>query len=343
MAKLPDDIIVQMWATLAVWQSPQSTSRAFSEQFGVTRQVATAQLKRLVSEGWLTRSGRPTRPVYAPGPNRLIYFNEPLPIQDEDRIWVERISPYLSLSKSVHALAMYSFTEIVNNASDHSGGSSVFLWVRQSSNYLNVQVVDNGVGIFQHIASQLGLPHPRLSILELSKGKLTTDPERHTGEGIFFTSRMCDYFLIKANDLEFSHQEGAPMDWLLDLPVSETTTGTRVMMHIATDTSRTTLDVFREFSSQDEELGFNKTIVPVRLAKVGTENLVSRSQAKRLTAGFDKFKVVVLDFAEVEEIGQPFADELFRVFARANPNIELIAVNMSRPVAMMRQRVLNPS
>jgi hypothetical protein len=332
-----------MWATAAVHMHAQEMSRAFADRFKVTRQAAAGALKRLVADGWLVRGGSPTRPTYGPGANRLVYFWQTLPVADEDRVWIDQIAPLLTLGSNVRALAMYCFTEIANNASDHSAGSLVFFWVKQGSSYLNIQIADNGVGIFKHIASRLGLPHPRLAILELSKGKLTTDPERHSGEGIFFSSRMCDYFVIEANDLEYSHQIGDAVDWLQDTEEPNTGDGTRVVMHFDTNTSRTTMQVFNEFTSQDGELSFDKTVVPVRLAKIGTENLVSRSQAKRLSAGFAKFRIVVLDFAGVEQIGQAFADELFRVFARANPTIELIPTNMSTFVDMMRQRVLQPS
>ena len=36
----------------------------------------------------------------------------------------------------------------------------------------------------------------RQALFELSKGKFTTDPSRHSGEGVFFTSRMFDDFEI---------------------------------------------------------------------------------------------------------------------------------------------------
>src|SRR5664279_4596717 len=110
-------------------------SRALSERFGVTRQAAVAALKRLAADGWLEKSGRATRPIWAPGPNRLVYFRETLPAQ-EHQVWIDRVGSYLTLSPNVEALAFYCFTEILNNASEHSGGKSVFIWVRQSPEYL---------------------------------------------------------------------------------------------------------------------------------------------------------------------------------------------------------------
>jgi anti-sigma regulatory factor (Ser/Thr protein kinase) len=36
-------------------------------------------------------------------------------------------------------------------------------------------------------------------MLELSKGKLTSEPDRHNGRGLFFTSRLADVFDLHAN------------------------------------------------------------------------------------------------------------------------------------------------
>ena len=73
-------------------------------------------------------------------------------------------------------------------------------------------------------------------------------------------------------------------------------------------------EVFDAFTDP-EEYSFDKTVVPLRLAQYEGEKLVSRSQAKRVANRFERFKRVELDFAGVSEIGQAFADELFRVFA----------------------------
>lgn len=78
-----------------------------------------------------------------------------------------------------------------------------------------------------------------------------------------------------------------------------------------------------------------ETVVPVRLAQYGDEKLVSRSQAKRLLVGLDKFRVVVFNFAEVEAIGQAFADEVFRVFRKQHPDIEIKSLNANEEVTQM--------
>ena len=77
----------------------------------------------------------------------------------------------------------------------------------------------------------------------------------------------------------------------------------------------------------------------VRLQETGTTRL-SRSEARRLVHGLERFREVVLDFGGVELVGQGFADEVFRVWARQNPEVALIPIAMSPPVAFMVERAI---
>lgn len=175
----------------------------------------------------------------------------------------------------------------------------------------------------------------RHAVLELAKGKLTTDPENHSGQGIFFTSRMFDKFAILSGSVYFSHEFNKVEDWILEGDKSQY--GTSVLMKLNNNTSRTSKQIFDHFSSGDD-YAFTKTVVPVRLAQYGDERLVSRSQAKRLLSGVDKFKVVVFDFSGVEAIGQAFSDEVFRVFRNQHPEIELMSLNATKDVEQMIRR-----
>ena len=83
----------------------------------------------------------------------------------------------------------------------------------------------------------------------------------------------------------------------------------------------------------------SKTRIVVRLFAIGTE-FVSRSQAKRLVHGLDKFREVVLDFKGVDLVGQGFADEVFRVWAREHPDVKLIPTDMNDAEAFMVERAI---
>jgi len=114
--------------------------------------------------------------------------------------------------------------------------------------------------------------------------------------------------------------------------------GTAIAMEVDPQTKRTTKEIFDKFTTDLEEYGFDRTVVPIFLAKAGEDQLVSRSQAKRVLARVERFKEVVLNFNDVESIGQAFADEIFRVFANQHPEVHLQVINASQDVHRMINR-----
>lgn len=317
---------------------PRDLVAATADALGLTRQTVITRVRALIGAGYLTKSGS-TRPAYRVGPNRQGIFTYALRGLEEDRVWSHDAAPILrGLPANVIDVCQYGLTEMVNNAIDHSGGARLRVSVDRARDRITLTVSDDGIGIFRKITAALDLPDERLALLELSKGKLTTDPRRHTGEGVFFTSRMFDRFQIASGELVFDHDDAQADDLLDDIEPRYARRGTTVLMEIATRSKRTAKQVFDQFSSGPDDYAFAKTVVPVRLAKVGDENLVSRSQAKRLTQRVERFRTVVLDFAGVASIGQAFADEVFRVFANAHPGIELVPMHAKPAVQQMIRR-----
>ena len=50
--------------------------------------------------------------------------------------------------------------------------------------------------------------------------------------------------------------------------------------------------------------------------------------------------MVVLDFTDVDTVGQAFADEVFRVFRSQHPDVEVVPTNTNEAVARMINRAL---
>lgn len=306
-------------------------------ELGVSRQTIAARLRRMAAEHVIKAEGQGRGRRYELLPLLSVRKSHLLAGLDEHRLWMTDIAPLVSdLAPNVVDIWRYGITEMVNNAIDHSEGQRVVVWVERNALRTVMKVSDDGEGIFQRIQRLMGFYDPRESILELAKGKLTTDPARHSGEGVFFSSRMFDRFSIMSRNLCFSH-EVTHDDWLID--DEREFAGTTVMMMLDNDSPRTTTAIFDQFAAP-EEFTFARTIVPVRLAQHEGEKLVSRSQAKRLTMRFERFQTVVLDFAGVEEIGQAFADEVFRVFQATHPALEMTPVNMTEGVRRMVTRAL---
>lgn len=316
---------------------PRDIAKLASDTFGISRQAVNRHLQLLVEEGCLTSDGKTRSRSYALTP--LESWHRSYAITDglaEDRSWLQDVAPVLrNLPENVVHIWQYGFTEMFNNAIDHSEGSTITVSMEKTAASTTIHITDNGVGIFRKIQGALDLLDERQAPLELAKGKFTTDPRRHSGEGIFFTSRMFDEFAILSGSVYFSHQYGNASDWILEREMPKS--GTAAVMKLNNHTARTTKKVFDQFSSGDD-YGFNKTIVPVVLAKYGDDNLVSRSQAKRLLMRFERFRTVVLDFRGVDSLGQAFSDELFRVFPNLHPEVELVPLNANSSVKRMIER-----
>ncbi len=310
-----------------------------SKVFGISRQAVNGHLRNMVKRGLIEAAGTTRSRRYKLIRQIQEKKYELTPRLEEHEVWESFIAPLLhEVRDTVRRICQYGFTEMLNNAIDHSGGTSVTVSVERSSDDIVLRVSDNGVGIFRKLRDSLGLEDEQHAVFELSKGKLTTDPQRHTGEGIFFSSRAFDRFSILSGGLFFTHSQFSDRDWLLE--TGETAPGTVVRMEISLKSERILKQLFDSFGSDEHPFSFAVTHVPVALAQVGADNLVSRSQARRLVTRLDLFDAVVLDFGGVPELGQAFADEIFRVFANAHPNVNLQWMGANPDVEAMIQRAV---
>lgn len=302
-----------------------------AEHFGITRQAANDHLKSLVNQGLLIASGNTRTRTYKLATTASVEFRYKLsPTLAEDIVWRQDIATFLGgLPDNVLDIWNYAFTEMFNNAIDHSLGSMIEVEIAKSAVDTEMRISDNGIGIFKKIQAAFDLPDEKQAIFELCKGKLTTDVVNHSGQGIFFTSRMVNAFDILSGGVYFSHEIGRETDWMMDM--EGIGSGTSIFLRVDNNTARTIKKVYDQYSVEGS-YGFNKTTVPVKLAKYGTDQLVSRSQAKRVLMRVDQFSQVIFDFTDVEMIGQAFADQIFRVFALEHPSVELHVVHANKDI-----------
>jgi hypothetical protein len=320
-----------------VEKHPNDVAKITAEHFQITRQAVNKHVRRLIIEKCLTETGETRKRIYKLA--ALVEWRKVFTISpnlEEHVLWDKDISSVLQpLPENVMDIWHYAFTEMLNNAKDHSDGQRIAVKISKTAVSTEMMISDNGVGIFKKIQQAFDLPDQRYAILELAKGKLTTDPTRHTGEGIFFSSRMFDRFAIGADKTYYGHKFGDESDWVMDWG----TGGTTVFMELCNHTSRTPKKVFDQYAGPDGDYGFNKTVVPVNLAQYGNDKLISRSQAKRVVARLELFKTIMFDFTGVPTIGQAFADEIFRVFANEHPDISLLTIHANSEVHRMVARV----
>jgi hypothetical protein len=321
-----------------------------TEQTGLTRVAVSRRIKKLADSSYLQRHGTGTRQTYSLGEQRFwlgMQLREAiLQRGGEMAVWERYVAPLLAdLQPNVRSLANTAFTEMLNNALDHSDAQRVLMGLHVQGGQLQLVVADDGDGIFNKIAQSADLFDTRLAILELAKGKYTTAAAGHSGMGIFVSSRMMDGFAIESCGLRFDpHEASMPLprfDWVdVQAQFKPVPVRTVVRMTLALDSTRTSNDVyFKYFEATnvgDAEPGeaFHTTEIPVRLAQLSSE-LVSRSQAKWVLNRATQFKTVILDFEGVVTVGQAFVDEVFRVFATAHPHIRLRTMGMTPEVQKM--------
>jgi anti-sigma regulatory factor (Ser/Thr protein kinase) len=287
-------------------------------------------LQRLLADSHLVRRGktRQTRFFLAPAKSWQKHYP---PGQSESDVWEADVLPQISdLRENALDIWRYCFTEMFNNAVDHSSGTRITVQLKRTVVNAEIAIVDNGVGIFRKIQQAMKFADVRDAALELAKGKFTTDPARHTGEGIFFTSKTLDAFDISSGGVYFTSV--SPM---------KNTKGTAIWMKLRNTSDKSRKEVYDAYASPENNYAFDRTVVPVKMAEHSENDLISRSQAKRLLLRIDRFRTAVLDFGNVNQIGQAFADEIFRVFARRHPGVELQFINANEDISNMIRRAQN--
>ncbi len=318
----------------------QVSGRELRELLGISRQALHVHLRELILSGRIVRTGsnRSARYDLAPRAPSTASLSRELPLigLDESAAY-EEIALLLNvpgaLQRNVEAIVRYAFTEMLNNAIEHSGARTATARISLGSGTLSFEIRDRGIGAFASIASRLGLESEEIAMVELLKGRTTTRPEAHTGEGLFFTSRAADRFVLRSHriQVEWSAVVG-------DVFVSKKRfiEGTEVRFLVRRSTRRKLEDVFGEFAPAEFDYRFEKTRLFVKLLR---RSYVSRSEARRLLVNAEKFREIVLDFREVESVGQGFADEVFRVFTSRNPAIRIRTENTNDVLEAMFHHV----
>lgn len=314
-----------------------------AQTFKVSKTAVHRQVEHLIDCGKIARFGRTRSARYVCNTDNSKSWSLPLANGlRNDEIWERLISPMLQgAASNVKDICAFGLLEILTNATEHAQGQTLTLKCsRERHGQIVLCAHDDGVGIFDKISQNLGYSDRREAIVNLAKGKVTTLPELHRGEGLFFTSRVFDRFYIfskglsyrRCNDLDDWGIESCRMD-------KATESGTMIKLAIDVRSKQTKESVLRQFSSPGI-YSFDKTHVHVDLAKFPEDEYITRQQAKRLLNGLEKFGQVTLDFKRVQSVGQSFVDEVFREFKVAYPEIQLECKNMNDDVTFMVHRTL---
>ncbi len=324
-------------------EGPQS-SADLVRKFRMSRPGLHRHLNRLVQNEKIVRVGRTRNARYILNrPSQLEQYVERFRFERtfqrqglaEDRVlralqleW----APYRTCRDNVRQIFDYAISEMINNAIDHSESSTVTVRVIGPDPMISFDIIDRGVGVYQRLMAKFKLQSPLEAVQELLKGKVTTDPSRHTGQGIFFTSRAADIFTIASDGKRLRVDNRLPDIHLEDLRFRK---GTTVHFEIDPHAKTVLSEIFSQYTKED--YAFDTTQVRVTLFQQDSP-YVSRSEARRVLSRCERFREIILDFAGVKTIGQAFADEIFRVFQQRHPEITITSTNANENVEFMIRR-----
>lgn len=314
---------------------------AIAKEFDVSVQSVYNLVNKLCEESVVkkTRQGKTLSLSLVPVVNTFSYN---ISTSNEDIAFSDVKDLVKFLPENAFKIYEYVFSEMFNNAVEHSEGSKIVVCLHTTSVDVTTFILDNGIGIFEKIKEKFHLEDRSQSVFELMKGKVTTDPNNHSGEGIFFSSKCSNLFFIVANGLTFvTTNMEIPEDEKAQIESYKQTQGTAIVFNISIANKFNLVDIFNQYADPDK--GFYKTMVSVQHLEYNetNPNCISRSQARRLMAGMEKFEEVTLDFGNIPEIGQAFADEVFRVWQNKNPAIKLNVLNANKSVSNMIKRIEN--
>ncbi|MBI4272800.1 DUF4325 domain-containing protein [Candidatus Uhrbacteria bacterium] len=327
----------------------RATSTEIARHFGFTRQYASKLLRIMTNSNVIikfgsTRSAFYTLPecIDTMGPSAIHrrFNNKGIKEHEVFDNMIAAFPAFRTAPENVRSIVHYAFSEMLNNAIEHSRSKNIEIKMESDSDVVRFVVNDFGIGAFRNVMQKRNLKSELEAMQDILKGKVTTDPKAHTGEGIFFTSKAADRFVLESfdhriivdnvvNDIFFQEEK-------------RINRGTRVTFMIARNSTRHLNKIFENFQSEPGSYSFDKTEIHVRLFTLGAV-YVSRSQARRILVGLEKFKKIILDFDQVPNIGQAFADEVFRVFQSRHAEIFIEPMNMNETVRFMIARVERPS
>jgi biotin operon repressor len=316
-----------------------------SNYLGVSRQAVNKHLKGLIQDGEVEKEGSTRGTTYKlrgkKGKQKSAREFEKtynLKNLEEDLVFRE-MKIFFNLERELNSNALeivwYSFAEILNNAIEHSLSAKCSVKGGFNSYDFYFEIRDFGIGVFYSIFNKFALTDENAAVGELIKGKTTTMAERHTGEGIFFTSKAADRLSLRSHktDLSFDNLKN-------DVFIEEKRylKGTDIFFSISKRSKRKLDKVFQDYAPEEYDYRFDRTRVQVKLFQ---KQYISRSEARRLVHGLDKFAEIILDFNGVKTIGQGFADEVFRVFKQQHPDIIIKTDNVSPALEPMIKHVVD--
>lgn len=326
------------------------TTKELATKTGFSRNYVQKILKQLVNKGELVLIGSTNKAKYLPATNikkiqqaQTTTFSKTFKNKNlqEDKILnliAHETSIFNKINKNEIKIIDYCFLEILNNAIEHSQSKNIKIQMQLNEKNILFKITDYGIGIFKNIMTKKNLANIEQAIETLLKGKQTTAPKEHTGQDIFFTSKIADLMKIESSNKKiiFSNINN---EYNVLLDNSKVNIGSKVTFILKTPSAKNIIDIFKKYTN--DNLEFSTTKFPIKVLQLNNDAYYSRSEARRLLIGLEQFEKIILDYSDVSLIGQSFADEIYRVWQNKYPKIKIESINTDDNVNFMINYSLN--
>ncbi len=323
----------------------QVSGKELSDFLGISRQAVNKHLKMLTKKGKIRKQGTTKGAVYrvcdasdTVTSSSMFKKRYLLHGAEEHSVFKEvelNVALKRQVARNVFNIVQYAFTEMMNNAIEHSRSKFCDVEFFIDNYNCNFTIRDFGIGIFHSIFKKFGLTDESAAVGELIKGKTTTMRERHTGERVFFTSKSADLISFQSHKTKLVFNNKATDVFIAARRFLK---GTEVTFTISRNAKRRLEKIFNIYAPEEFEHRFEKTRV---FLKLFSKEFISRSEAKRMLSGLHKFKEIIIDFQGVQSVGQGFADEIFRIFKREHPQITIKTENLDQTLKPIIDHVVD--
>ena len=183
------------------------SSKEIARHFDFTRQYASQVLRAMGNAGEIVKFGSTRAAFYTlpefvdeigPSAVRRRLKNKSIKEHEVFDDLAAGFPVFRTAPENVRSITHYAFSEMLNNAIEHSRSKNIEVAIENEDDVIRFAVSDFGIGVFRNVMRQRRLGSELEAMQDLLKGKVTTDPKAHTGEGIFFTSKIADRFVLES-------------------------------------------------------------------------------------------------------------------------------------------------
>lgn len=159
---------INQYILLKIDEKCDGLSKYVSEAFKISTSTVHNYLKKLIEDGIIVKDGKDK---YSLKTERSFFSvsNSAAKKPTEESVFRNTLMPKITdLPSNVKAIWEYSFTEMVNNAIEHSESDNIWILIEKNALNTSVYIMDDGIGVFRKIQEHFDYDSLDDAVIELS-------------------------------------------------------------------------------------------------------------------------------------------------------------------------------